>query len=299
MIARTAFNLAILAGLLLALPGTGQASPPLQINSCTTINTRGHYELVANLTSSVACIKITASHVHLKLNGHTITFLAPPPPPPPADGPTSDSPATDGPAGILVVGVSHVDIEGPGIITGFGRGVDFEGVDSSEVKGVTSTGNFFGFVVNRDFATPDLNNLSEKNWFRDNISSGNNSHGFTLNGASNNNFINNVASNNLGNRILLFDGNENQLKVNTANGNAGAGIRAEGGGASTGHTLTDNTANGNGFGIQILGGSTGNSVKGNTALTNLSFDLLDGNATCDNNVWMSNVFNTANQTCIQ
>jgi hypothetical protein len=73
IIGRTAFSLAILSGLLLALPGTGQASPPTAINSCTTINTSGHYELVADLTSSDTCIRITASHVDLKLNGHTIT----------------------------------------------------------------------------------------------------------------------------------------------------------------------------------------------------------------------------------
>jgi hypothetical protein len=49
----------------------------------------------------------------------------------------------------------------------------------------------------------------------------------------------------------------------------------------------------------ILSGSTGNSVKGNTVQSNNATDLVDDNSACDNNTWRDNVFNTANQTCIQ
>jgi parallel beta-helix repeat (two copies) len=276
-VATTAFSLTILIGLLFPLTKIGQADPPVSINSCQTITTRGHYKLVADLTSFDTCITVNASHVHLDLNGHTIT------------GPFNFA---DGPSGIMVVGVTHVDINGPGVITNFGRGVDFEGVDFSEVKDVTSTSNFFGFVVNRD----SNNNLSEKNWFRGNTSTANNQHGFTMNGASDNNFLNNVASNNGALGILIVDGSANQLKSNTTNGNGQVGINAGGAG---GHTVNDNTANGNGIvGILLPGGSTGNSVKGNTAQSNVSVDLRDDNANCDNNVWMSNIFTTANQPCI-
>jgi parallel beta-helix repeat protein len=260
IIAVTALSSALLAGFLLALPSTGQAAAPVSISSCTTISTRGHYELVADLTSSGTCIKITASHVKLKLNGHTIT------------GPSA---ATVDSSGIQLVAISHVDIEGPGVITNFGIAVDFEGADFSEVKDVTSTGNLFGFVLNRDFVTPNLNNFSEKNLFRGNTSTGNTIAGFTLNGATNNHLINNVASNNTGNGIFIEAGTENQLKENTANGNGVSGI-------------------------VIADGSTGNSVRGNTAQSNSSaVDLADDNPNCDNNVWLNNVFNTANQTCIQ
>ena len=254
IIAIAALSSALVAGILFALPSKGQAAASVSINSCTTISSPGHYELVANLTSAVTCISINASHVKLKLNGHTIT------------GPSGGS---DGASGITVVGVTHVDIEGPGVITNFGRGVDFGGVDFSEVKGVTAIGNFFGFIVN---GIP--NNRSEKNWFRGNTATGNNQHGFTQNGASDNNFLNNVASNNGANGFEVLDGTSSQLKENTTNGNGGAGIR--------------------------LGtGSIGNSVRGNTAQSNSSVDLADDNPNCDNNVWMSNVFNTANQACIQ
>ena len=227
-IGRSFFSLTIQIGFLLALSATSKAAPPTPISTCTTINASGHYELVAHLTNFGTCIIITANHVHLKLNGHTIT------------GPFNFA---DLFSGIQAVGVSHVDIQGPGTITNFGRGLDFAGVDFSDVKGVTATGNFFGFVVNRDFAN-NPNNLSEKNLFREDTATGNTAHGFTLNGASNNHFLNNTASNNGANGILLFDGTSNQVKDNTTDGNGGDGISA-GGGVSTGHLIKDNTASGN------------------------------------------------------
>jgi parallel beta-helix repeat protein len=281
--ASTTFNLTLGLVFLLVLPVTSHASQPIEINSCTTITASGDYKLVADLTAPGDCITVDASKVDLDLNGHSLT------------GPGQGSNAS----GILIVNETKVDIKGPGVVTNFSFGINFEGVDHSEVKGVTATGNRFGFIVNRDFATPDLNNLSEHNWFRDNTVTGNNQHGFTLNGASNNNLVGNVASNNGVFGIFLFDGTGNQIKANTTNGNGADGIRA-GQGISTEHTIKDNTANGNGLsGIRLLSGSTGNSVKGNTAQSNNATDLVDDNSACDNNTWMHNVFNIANQACIQ
>ena len=282
-IATTTFLVTIISGRQLAFSQTNRASVSTSINTCTTINAPGDYKLVADLTGAGDCIRINASNVDLKLDGHTIT------------GPGTGS----GASGILIVAQMKVDIRGPGVVTNFTVGVNFEGVDSSEVKDVTATSNRFGFAVNRDFVTPDLNNLSDENWFRGNTSTGNEIHGFTLNGASNNNFLNNVSSNNSTTGFFLFDGTGNQVKVNTTNGNGEDGIRV-GGGTSTGHSIKDNTANGNGlFGIRLLAGATGNSVKGNTAQGNNVTDLIDDNSACDNNTWRDNVFNTANQTCIQ
>jgi parallel beta-helix repeat protein len=282
-VATTAFSLTILIGLLFPLTKTANAAgPPVSITSCTTISNPGEYRLDADLFAFFeTCIRINASQVDLDLNGHTI------------DGLFIFDEST---AGIQVVGVTRVDINGPGVITNFGRGVDFEGVDHSEVKDVTLTLNFQGFVVNRDFITPNLNKLSEKNWFRGNTSTGNFQHGFTLNGASNNYFLNNVSSNNGAQGFLVADGSANQFKSNTANGNVETGINAAGGGE---HTVKDNTANGNGIvGIVVPVGSTKNSVKGNTAQSNVSVDLRDDNTNCDQNHWTNNIFNTASQPCI-
>lgn len=282
-IARAAFGLTTLTTLLLVLPQTSQSSQPININSCTTINSPGQYRLAADLTfnsgpadlpSSSTCITIGASNVDLNLNGHSIT------------GPGGGA---DGTAGISVTAKTMVDIKGPGVITSFGRGIDFDFVTSSDVKQVTATGNFFGFVVNN----------SVGNLFRENTSTGNAQHGFSLNVGSNNGLLNNVASNNGAEGILLFAGSGNQVKGNTTNGNGLNGILS-GGGVSTGHSIKDNTASGNGLsGIRLLAGSTGNSVKGNTAQSNNSTDLVDNNANCDNNTWADNIFNTASQSCIQ
>ena len=87
-----------------------------------------------------------------------------------------------------------MDIKGPGVITGFGRGIDFDFATPSDVKQVTC--NLFGFVVNN----------SQGNLFRENTSSGNNQHGFTMNVANNNSFLNNVASNNGAIGILIAVG---------------------------------------------------------------------------------------------
>jgi parallel beta-helix repeat protein len=281
--ASTTINLTVGLVFLLVLPVTSQASHPIEINSCATITASGDYKLVADLAASGDCIKVEASKVDLDLNGHTVT------------GPGQGSDAS----GIIIVNETKVDIRGPGVVTNFSFGINFQGVARSEVKGVTATGNRFGFVVNRDFVTPDLNHLSEQNWFRENTATGNNQHGFTVSGGSNNNFVGNVASNNGGVGIFLFDDTGSQVKANTTNGNGEDGIRA-GQGISTGHTIKDNTANGNGVaGVRLLAGSTGNSVKGNTAQSNNVTDLIDENSACDNNTWMHNIFNTANQACIQ
>src|SRR5262249_9879245 len=157
-------------------------------------------------TSTGTCITISASNVSLDLNGHSIT------------GPSGGG---DGTSGITSAGQTKLTIKGAGVISNFGRGVDFEGVDGSEVRGVTVSGNFFGFVVNRDFVTPNLSNLSEGNLFRFNTATGNAQHGFTINGGSNNSFLNNVASNNGAAGILLAVGTGNQFRFNTAQGNAG------------------------------------------------------------------------------
>ena len=41
-----------------------------------------------------------------------------------------------------VTAKTMVDIKGPGVITGFGRGIHFDDVTFSDVKQVTSTANF-------------------------------------------------------------------------------------------------------------------------------------------------------------
>jgi parallel beta-helix repeat protein len=169
--------------------------PPTSISSCTSINASGSYVVVADLTSAGTCITINVDTVSLDLNGHTIT------------GPSAGG---DGTSGIAAVGRTMLNINGSGTISNFGRGISFETVTNSQVTGVTLSGNFFGFVVNAN---------SSGNTFSNNTSTGNNQHGFTMNGANNNTFMNNVASNNGAHGILLFVGTGNHLEGNTAQNN--------------------------------------------------------------------------------
>jgi parallel beta-helix repeat protein len=68
--------------------------------------------------------------------------------------------------------------------------------------------------------------------------------------------------------------------------------------------IIDNDVRGNAAnGIRV--GSRDNSINGNTALGNAAwpglsdvFDLNDQSPSCDNNVWILNVFGTANQACV-
>jgi len=156
-IARAAFGLSTLTALLLVLPQTSQSSQPININSCTTINSPGHYRLAADLTfnpgpaglpSSSTCITIGASNVDLDLNGHTIT------------GPGGGA---DGTAGISVTAKTMVDIKGP---TATGNGIAgirlLAGSTGNNVKDNTAQSNNSTDLV-------DNNANCDNNTWADNI----------------------------------------------------------------------------------------------------------------------------------
>jgi hypothetical protein len=92
---------------------------------------------------------------------------------------------------------------------------------------------------------------------------------------------------------------DNTVAENGLQGGCGISVRA----AKT--TIRGNTASRNGVpyypfaaGICVHAGATGNVIRENIALDNKDSDLVDENANCDANVWTSNRFGTANQTCI-
>jgi hypothetical protein len=66
----------------------------------------------------------------------------------------------------------------------------------------------------------------------------------------------------------------------------------------TGITTTHNNT-----GIRVAGQGTvfgtNNRIVNNTSLQNFQRDLLDQNPNCDKNTWVSNVFGSANQSCIK
>jgi parallel beta-helix repeat protein len=121
--------LILLTGLLAAVSaGRAMAAPPTPVTCGSVITAPGQYVLAGDCTG--AGITITASDVHLKLDGHTMTSV---------------SSFFDG----LVAGnVSHVHIQGPGTIRFYRSGIVFGGVSDSHVEQVTSVNNQNdGFVL--------------------------------------------------------------------------------------------------------------------------------------------------------
>jgi parallel beta-helix repeat protein len=239
------------------------------IVKCPTVITQpGTYKVANDLHCfNTNGIDIRADNVTLMLGGHTIT----------QDAAHFGFAGRGVNAGVgLATGNSNVQIFGPGTITGFNRGVDFEQVSNSLVKNVTTTGNFFGFAVNGGFSAgcgascPSTGNL-----FRGNISTLNNQHGFTMNGATNNVFNANDASSNGAHGFLLFVASGNNVQGNTFNNNGQSGI------------------------IIASGTGTGNNLHQNTAQNNGIVDLEDDNPNCGSNTWNQNIFGTASQPCIQ
>jgi hypothetical protein len=72
---------------------------------------------------------------------------------------------------------------------------------------------------------------------------------------------------------------------------------------STKSVVTRVTTTHNNVGIRVAGFGTvvgtDNRIVNNTSLQNFQRDLLDQNPNCDQNTWVSNVFGTANQSCIK
>jgi parallel beta-helix repeat protein len=265
---------AMLAGLTLLFTVQAWAADPIPVATCgAVISAPGTYQLVNDLVNCPQDgIDIVSSDVHLILSGHQISG---------SGGAALGNVNTNGIAvGIGVPGgVSNVKINGPGTISNFGQaGIAFEGVSSSTVVGITSTGNKFGFAVNAAFGAGNLSLRSTGNKFNGNTATANAGHGFTLNGADQNTFRGNDASGNGfvfgAEGFFLFDATSNIVEGNTFDQNSGAGVLAQG------------------------GSGINNTIRGNTAQSNAGFDLQDNNPGCAN-LWQGNNFGSANQPCIQ
>ncbi|HEV2828385.1 MAG TPA: NosD domain-containing protein [Pyrinomonadaceae bacterium] len=181
----------LLAGVLSATAGVAQAGPPTGVTCGSLIEVPGQYFLIADCTGQG--ITIIASNVHLKLEGHTMTGLG-----------------ILGLDGIFAVNVSHVHIQGPGTITNYGNGINFDGVTDSHVEQVSSTNN-------------------RRN-------------GLRLNSTTDTHVNDNVFSMNTQEGVIVVLSSDNHVNNNRAIGNR-YGIRV--GDGSTGNKVNGNTALGN------------------------------------------------------
>jgi parallel beta-helix repeat protein len=248
-----------------ALDGDDHNATP--VTACgTVISQSGRYFLANDLKQCPGFgISIAVSDVEVELRGHTIQ-------------------ATFGDSAVVAnggtTGLSNLEIEGPGTITGGLAGISFGNVHHSRVHNLVLVRNNFGMGVNSGDFTSDATvqaTASTENEFRDNVVTNNVFTGISVNGGNQNRFIRNNLSGNgfqIGHGLDLFNAKNNVVRHNTADANSSSGI-------STGPF------------------SAGNLIDDNTALGNGGPDLNDGNGDCAHNTWTGNSFNSNSPACIQ
>jgi len=275
-------------GALLATPAHAATS----ITACPyTITAPGDYRLDADLSCTGDAITIQASHVHLNLNTHQL----------------AGSSFTD--RGIVVYfatsRLTDVQIKGPGVVTGFGEGIELDNADNTNVEGVTASFCLVGIATGVVSGTTVTNVHLNKNVLALALSIGV-AVGNSTNGQVQENVMNGfvfISGGTAG--IAVTGGSGNDIQNNTTLGYIdGISVGVGGvGSASSGNHIHDNVSSGNvASGIHIASGSGNNVVEHNTALGNTAFnsagtDLMDDNAACGTNRWHDNTFITATPAC--
>jgi parallel beta-helix repeat protein len=262
------------------------------------ITQAGRYFLADDLTQCNSGISITVSDVKLELRGHTIQGVF----------------ATTASTEVMIfanggtAGLSNIDIEGPGTVTGGSTGIDFENVHGSRVHNLVAVGNSNeGILVN----------ASMDNEFSNNVVTANTTNGFTVNAGTNNEFRDNVVTGNLNDGIQLSGGNQNRFIHNNLDGNGTDGLLLSNNAINNvvrRNTVVSNLGNGIEVGsVNTTDNSSGNTIDHNTALNNSQDDLTDQNPSCQTsppntpnspNTWTQNSFNTSfpiisTSSCIQ
>ena len=265
-------NLVLVGLTVLLVSNVAHAAPPTPITTCGfVITTPGQYYLANDLLGCPGPgIIIAASGVHLRLAGHAIQ-------------------GSGHGEGIDVRGQTNILIQGPGTIAGFASGVDFRGVDFSNVIDVTAIGNQVGFFV---ASLPT--SFSTHNVIQGNVATENDFDGIDIVGGSENRVINNLVTNNE-EAINIVGSSENKVINNIVTNNRG-GISLFGGNLNEVHANIVTTGTSSGILLRL---STQNNIDGNTVLGNGLFDMVDQSPDCDDNQWQGNQFDTANQPCIQ
>lgn len=173
--------------------GTAGAQSANGIGSCTTIDSAGTYTLTEDLSAdSNSCIHITASHVTLDGNGHTI------------DGGSSG-------VGVEVSGSDTLsDITVKDVTThGFTRGILFRGVENGTIAHTTATGATEGITLLETNHTTVRDNTVKKNAL-----------GIELRAASRNTITENTANDNKYGLHIEYRSLHNRFTDNTAVGNS-------------------------------------------------------------------------------
>jgi parallel beta-helix repeat protein len=238
--------ISVVFALLAAPPAAAQPRLPISGEITSTLDLFQNAELVGDVTCNVAngpCLRISAPHVKLRLNGFTITG--------PADPPT-DCVATTNflpEDGIAVVNQEHVAILGPGVVQRFRRhGLLLIDSRMVKVQGLVSHHNCFsGLQMIRTTESEIVENVSVRNAIA--------SEGFPCGG--------NCITNSHNNRIRRneFGGNGS---VAAGNNDFGVGLT----GTSSGNVIEENSIMGNTNGMLIQALAGGNLIRRNIIIGN-------------------------------
>jgi hypothetical protein len=195
---RFSLGLLLVGALLFLGAGTTDASQQSTVSCGDTISSPGTYYLAGDCSGggNFDGIKITASHVKLFLRGHTMTGLSS----------TTCSQASC--RGINVSATSNVAVLGPGTITNYYIGMNFEFSTGAEAGSLKALGNSFGTYL---YESSGITVWSS-------ILAGNSHAG------------------------AVVQGNGNRLLSDDVNGNGIYGIEVD----STGNRIASNNAHGNG-----------------------------------------------------
>jgi hypothetical protein len=278
---------------LLVMAGSAPAAPTL-INTCPfVISSPGDYLLSADLVcfgGGGVGIRITSSHVTLKLEGHSMFSAG-----------SMSSAISNSSGGVTATPLTDVHILGPGRIYSIGQilfttGVNLVGqVTDSEVSGITVQGPVVGISIDgQAFGTHSLT-------FTKNTLAGG-----TV-GIEVINLTASTISDNVASAYTVGIDIENagvtgppiMLSRNIVNGNRNTGVSIDTGFVTAKNNIISGNAT---VGINVTGGqfatTTALEITNNTVLANGTLDLNDAVTNCKGTVWNSNTFFTANQSCI-
>ena len=259
------------------------------ITSCgTNVTTSGLWVVDNDLTCTGNGINVQIGNVTLKLQGHTLT------------GPS----ASDTSIGVWVatassLGVKNVTILGPGKITNFGHGIVFSATVGGGAVGVQFVSNGSGVYLGNDNSATGVSTslLISQNIMQSNA------WGIVLEGATKDTIVgNNISSSSIAG-IDVVDGTSSSFLGNISNGNNGDGIaigNPSGAIVAVGNTFEGNITNSNSLvGIHVYSASSGSHFSGNVASSNGVLDISEAHTGCATDTYKSEVFATANLTCVK
>ena len=254
--------IAVLAVMALFVCAGRAAATDISGNISTTVTITEDSQLVDDVTCAVPltvsganpCIAFGTDHIHLSLNGHTITG--------PVDAPTNPT-SCSFPAdsmfgvGILASGRTDVKLEGPGVVQKFQRwGILLLSSDHVTVRNVTATRNCWSGM--QTISTSD-SQFEEDIW----VNNASGSHGAACGG------ICLVNSNNNRMRKSTFYGNGS---LDYANGNVDFGVGFEG--SSSVNRVEENDIGGNTNGVEFFNTSSDNLVRRNIIVGNPAAQVI-------------------------